>query len=111
MIFEVGKKYKTKSGTVIFKSVFVGNSLVVLVNEETGYELTAYGGTTYWEEYKEPKKNVQEWYLSSYNTGFGVHKNLLNMNKDFLVGKIRITYTEGQGLEVEVLEGGITQNR
>lgn len=104
-MFEVGKKYNNpKSGRDRAKVVFIDGDDVVLRWELEGRLFTtSQFFFKDWKEYKEPKTytsirdvvvdgrgNLFTSYEGSYKKGF--------------VGKIRLTYVEGSGLTVDVLE-------
>jgi len=117
-MFEVGKKYRRKTEhNKVVEVLFVTDLGTALVRYVKGaIELAGLGiehafqksAFEFWEEYVEPVSIVDEQFV--YIERIHGENKLLTLghawNRGPKVGKIRMTYVEGSGLSVEVIEGG-----
>lgn len=108
-MFEVGKKYKVVHSKAIRECLWIGDGRVLMSKSTDGsYPSPCLVDIDYsynWEEYAGPKKIVKELYVKTngIDTVWCVDYPETNLIGG-LLGKIRLTHTEGQGLTVEVIE-------
>lgn len=119
-MFEVGKRY-IKNDMIIevlnatektaHIRIIKSNNMKTLLREDIGlehcYKQVIYS-SGHWKEYTEPKVIVSEELIRTNGKEIWATPEALSETLSKTVGKIRISYIEGQGITVEVLEGGDT---
>ena len=100
-MFEVGKKYIFNG--FVMECLWVSEDNAILRNLSKPWLDGVYASDKNnfkaYKEYKEPKIYTQEMTVCQHENGRMYTNGVLNV-----IGEIRITYTEGSGLTVDVLE-------
>lgn len=109
-MFEAGKYYKPKNGgSRRVKILYVGKQycFVQEVANEKCEEMFPHKWFETWEEYTPPVTHVQELYLKhNVHGGFMLRDDASNFTETpgtRTLGKIRLTWTEGETPEAEIL--------